>query len=358
MAIRPRQALLVAGLVVVSILYFHIEKRVTLDVDGSRVQVSTAATTVGELVSRRGLIHHARDLVRPSHQTHLRDGQTVVVRHAKPVAILLNGTARQVWVTALTVEGALAELGLNRDGQAFTHPSRSTRVGPDAVLTVRESAGISVAHDGKTERVITNAATVKDVLAGLKIVPDPMDEVLPGLDFYPTAGMNIRVVRVVVKTQVERTEVPFLVRVQTDPNLEMGLVRKQGGRKGLLERTYEIRFADGKEVGRTLVAEKRVSEPQDQVAFRGTGQPTCRCNRGHQEGKATWYGARGLTAAHRTLPFGTVVRVTNLNNGRTVNVIIRDRGPWGGGRVIDLSDTAFAHIASTSTGIVPVRLDW
>ncbi len=62
-----------------------------------------------------------------------------------------------------------------------------------------------------------------------------------------------------------------------------------------------------------------------------------------------------LTAAHRSLPFGTIVRVTNLRNGRTVIVRINDRGPFNKGRVIDLTPAA-AHQLGFS-GLAPVRLD-
>jgi rare lipoprotein A len=55
---------------------------------------------------------------------------------------------------------------------------------------------------------------------------------------------------------------------------------------------------------------------------------------------------------------GTVVRVTNLANGRTVNVVIRDRGPFIDGRIIDLSDTAFAQIGSLGSGTARVRIEW
>ncbi|MFN3678319.1 septal ring lytic transglycosylase RlpA family protein [Thermosynechococcus sp.] len=89
-------------------------------------------------------------------------------------------------------------------------------------------------------------------------------------------------------------------------------------------------------------------------------------------GLASWYGpgfhgartANGerfdqeaLTAAHRTLPFGTRVRVTNLQNGRSVVVRINDRGPFTGGREIDLSRSAAAAIGLIGVGVGPVRID-
>lgn len=89
-------------------------------------------------------------------------------------------------------------------------------------------------------------------------------------------------------------------------------------------------------------------------------------------GEASWYGpgfhgnhtANGevynqyaLTAAHKTLPFGTRVKVTNLYNGRSVVVRINDRGPFTPGRIIDLSQGAAQVIGVTGSGVAPVRMD-
>lgn len=89
-------------------------------------------------------------------------------------------------------------------------------------------------------------------------------------------------------------------------------------------------------------------------------------------GMASWYGpgfsgnysASGelfnqydLTAAHRSLPFGTAVRVTNVDNGRSVVVRINDRGPFAHGRVIDLSTAAAQVIGLISAGVAPVKLE-
>ncbi|AGK58781.1 lipoprotein A [Hyphomicrobium denitrificans 1NES1] len=79
------------------------------------------------------------------------------------------------------------------------------------------------------------------------------------------------------------------------------------------------------------------------------------------QGQMTASGARfnpgALTAAHRSLPFGTRVRVTNRSNGRSVVVVINDRGPFVGGRVIDLSRAAAQAINMTGAGVAPVSLE-
>jgi len=105
--------------------------------------------------------------------------------------------------------------------------------------------------------------------------------------------------------------------------------------------------------------------------------PSCCCSLGGgkldpvQIGKASYYGphfhgkmtANGeifnmykLTAAHRYYPFGTVVKVTNLENGRSVKVRINDRGPFKGRRIIDLSYAAAKKIGMIKNGVAKVKI--
>jgi len=74
-------------------------------------------------------------------------------------------------------------------------------------------------------------------------------------------------------------------------------------------------------------------------------------------GVASYYGAGGLTAAHRSLPLGTKVRVTNTANGRSVVVRINDRGPFIRGRSIDLSRSAAQAVGMTDAGLAKVRME-
>ena len=81
--------------------------------------------------------------------------------------------------------------------------------------------------------------------------------------------------------------------------------------------------------------------------------------RSKKSGMASWYGtgSNALTGAHLSLPFGTRVRVTNLNNNRSVVVRINDRGPFIGGRVIDVSTSAARVLGIIQSGVAPVRID-
>lgn len=89
-------------------------------------------------------------------------------------------------------------------------------------------------------------------------------------------------------------------------------------------------------------------------------------------GVASWYGpgfygnrtANGevyrpgtFTVAHRSLPFGTRLRITNLNNGRSAIARVNDRGPYVGGRIVDLGHGIASHLGVTSSGTANVRLE-
>jgi len=73
---------------------------------------------------------------------------------------------------------------------------------------------------------------------------------------------------------------------------------------------------------------------------------------GHYTASGEIFDKNALTAAHKTLPFGTRVKVTNSENGKTVDVRITDRGPFVRGRILDLSEAAFKRVADLGKGIV------
>jgi rare lipoprotein A len=108
-------------------------------------------------------------------------------------------------------------------------------------------------------------------------------------------------------------------------------------------------------------SQSNVSVDSRQLIAQSIGKASFYGNEPGEGGPLTANGERynpgGLTAAHRTLPFGTRVRVTSPNTGRSVVVRINDRGPFIGGRAIDLSIGAARAIGLTSSGVGTVRMD-
>lgn len=131
------------------------------------------------------------------------------------------------------------------------------------------------------------------------------------------------------------------------------------GQKGVMTR---------KQTQKTAIAEGVITPIAEGINLSTAGVKNLRKA---AQGIASWYGPgfhgrrtasgerfnqNALTAAHRSLPFGTQVKVTNLNNGRSVVVRINDRGPFSRGRIVDLSAGAARVIGLKGTGTAPVRI--
>ncbi|MFN0265347.1 septal ring lytic transglycosylase RlpA family protein [Tepidamorphus sp. 3E244] len=107
------------------------------------------------------------------------------------------------------------------------------------------------------------------------------------------------------------------------------------------------------------------------VAFVAVGGGAIEADAATYQGVASWYGKahhgrktasgerfnmNAMTAAHKSLPFGTKVKVTNKRSGRSVVVRINDRGPYAGGRIIDLSRAAAQRLGLMQSGTAPVSV--
>lgn len=109
-----------------------------------------------------------------------------------------------------------------------------------------------------------------------------------------------------------------------------------------------------------LAVPATASETNDEDGAKQVGSGMASYYGNEFAGKRTASGERfdphGLTAAHRTLAFGSKVRVTNLSNGKDVIVRVNDRGPWGRGRVIDISLGAAKKIGMHKSGTAKVSI--
>jgi hypothetical protein len=213
---------------------------------------------------------------------------------------------------------------------------------------------------GKPRPILTNALTAQDLLAALGVRLEKTDLIVPAETVSLGPGMHLKVVRIrqIVQTREESTPYETLIKYSKDLGAGQSKVVTPG-RQGSAVRTYRVTYVNGTEVTRDLLSEEITAEAVDEVILQGAAPPGAH---GYQIGQASWYDfcrKEGNYAAHLTLPFGTRVTVTNLDNGKTVTVVINDRGPYGvPGRIIDLCDSAFAQIAPLGQGVANVRLTW
>jgi uncharacterized protein YabE (DUF348 family) len=345
-------------------LYLHLNKEVTLVVDGKSMSISTFAGSVGEILEGYGVPLGPHDTVAPGVEARVADGMAIQVLHAKEITVVLNGRTRNVYVTGSTVDDVLEHINVRLRQRDMVEPSRSSRIEEGDVIVFREAVKVRVLIDGQDRRVITNAPSVAYLLDSMGVVLDKRDRVIPSADSELVPDTRIRVVRVKVQRVTEQAAIAYGTNVVYSDRLLQGQRQvDRAGVSGLQELTYRVRLEDGVEVSKILLERRVLREPVNQILVIGTREPNV------QWGIASWYdwdgqsapcGGRlyGLYAAHRTLPCGTRVIVLNPTNGRTVTVVIRDRGPWIGGRIIDLSDEAFSQIAPLGSGTVRVRISW
>jgi rare lipoprotein A (peptidoglycan hydrolase) len=172
-----------------------------------------------------------------------------------------------------------------------------------------------------------------------------------------------------VSTSTHQMTLPIQMPVQTRYTSTMTpgkMVVLTHGSTGTERAAVEVTSVNGHVVSRRVVSQSVLAPPVPELRLSapysmsdgvlrepGTGATA-------QTGEASWYDPpwSGLTAAHPWLPFGTHVTVTDLDTGRSVTVVIDDRGPFGPGRIIDLSPEAFAALQPLGHGVLHVSLSW
>ena len=367
-------ATVVAGIVLVAgVVNLSLRKHVTLVVDGEHQTVSTMSDSVQDLLDDEGISLSSAVLVQPSPTSVIADGMTVVVNpaHVAPgaeaflaasaagdvPAVFESPTDVGVWVMAGTSEASVdtTDLLVESDFSASSAGS-SSAVSVQAVVL------------GKVRDVLTNADTVGELLSAMGIQPDADDRVRPSPETPLHAGTVVGFDEVRLATEMEAITIPFDVDVQYTPRMTPGMKVKvlEEGRPGSGIGTFlvtavngevESRRLIGRWVERAPVTERWLSPPESMYAGT-TDVPGA--NGDSQSGLATWYDPpwSGLSAAHPTLPFGTLVTVTDAETGRSVTVTINDRGPFGTGRIIDLSPEAFAVLQPLGAGVLDVTIAW
>lgn len=353
---RPRgfgRLLLVVVVLAAGFAYFQFEKNVMLVVDGEGQRVRTFASSVGDLLEGGGIEIGKHDEVTPSPNAAVTDDMTIEVLLAKEITLVLNGKPRTLYVTGQTVEDVLAHVNLRSANRAYVRPSRGASISDGDRIVLREAVEVRIKVDGADRQVITNAPDVGHLLVSLGVILRKNDEVSPGLQRRPTNGMTIQVTRVTFEQTTVQEQIPFGTEERHSDEFLKGVTHvEREGRPGVREKVFRLRMEDGQEAARTLVSERVVEGPVSRIVIHGTRDPNV------QQGLASWYHRSGMTAAHRTLPFGTRVKVTNLANGKSVWVTIDDRGPFIDGRIIDLSDDAFVQLAPLGAGTINVRITW
>lgn len=364
---------------------------VTFSVDGVSQQAKVKPGTVKQALAQQGITVGPHDDVQPSLDSEIHGGQVITVNYGRRVVVTIDGKKVVRWTTAKNVAEVLAQLNQS-DPDNLVSVSRSLDISRAGLsFSMQTAKDVTVTIGGKTQK-ITAVGTVADALKAAKVEVDSSDAVNPGLGTPLSDGMKITLTMVDQKSRKRRVAVPFSTKKVEDSSLPKGEIKViTKGVNGINEETWTVVFKDGKKVSEKKVSSKVVNAPVTQVVKVGTktassSSPSTRSSSashrstasqssdpvtsgttclastyGEGDGTAGGPTASGetfdpsaFTAASKTLPLGSTIRVTNVSNGRTVTVRINDRGPYVGGRCLDLSTAAMNAIAP-GQGLVTVR---
>jgi len=271
------QAVLLVALVAATAAWTLTGKTVALAVDEELTEVSFRGATVADVLEAAEIEVGEHDSLVPSADTEVEDGDRVVLRRGRPLELTVDGEQRTVWVTALSVDEALAQLDLRQEGLALSASrSRSIPLGGLA-LEVRTPKNVVVAVDGEERPLVSAAATVGDLLTEAGVEVGELDRVAPAVEEPVTEGLAVGVQRVRTEQSTADVAVPFGTERRDDANLEKGKTRTlQAGKNGLLRRTTVVTLVDGAVESREVVSEETVTEPTPRILAVGTKAPAPR----------------------------------------------------------------------------------
>lgn len=210
-----------------------------------------------------------------------------------------------------------------------------------------------VIADGRKQKTVRSwGLTVGEILDDNGIEVGEQDKVLPSASTAVQRDINIQIIRV-SQTQITETEsIDFQTIDRDDATLERGTVKVQEtGEKGKREKTFLVKREDGEEVSRTLIANTVTKKPSNKIVLHGTKIIIL----SSESGESSW--TFGVTAS-RKYKKGTLIRVTNLANGKSVETTVGGYGPmsWTG-RILDLNVDAWEQIAKAGAGTTSVRVE-
>jgi uncharacterized protein YabE (DUF348 family) len=272
---RPVQlaagAAVLVAVVGAGVLYTAFDKSVTLSVDGRSESVHSFSGTVAALLDDQDLKVGTRDIVAPGLKSGLADGQTVVVRYARPLTLTVNGEQNTYWTTETSVDRALVALGLRAEGAQLS-ASRSARISRDGMtMWMSTPKRVTLVVGGKKRTLTTVAPTAGALLTEQKVTVQPLDK----LSLVPTTplkeGSVVKLTRIEHKRVTKKEKVSFGVVRKKSSSMYKGSTKVvTAGRAGKRTAVYDLVITNGKVTDRDLVSTKVTRKPVTQVLKVGT----------------------------------------------------------------------------------------
>ena len=251
------------------------KKDVTIDVNGQQMDLVTMSNSVEGALKQAGIKIGPDDLIVPSPSERLTRTESIKVRSAKSVAVVVDGQEKTIKSTALTVDELVSEIGSEIGGVNegdLLSKGRDTVIPADGMkLDITRPKVVSINDGGDVTYTQMAASNVGDLLRRRNINLNPEDVVTPSITSPVKAGMDVRIDR--VRTDQVRETVPFEAPANYKDDataFEGDEVVEEAGTPGSKEVKRSIRIVNGKEESNTVISEKEVTPAKPATIKRGT----------------------------------------------------------------------------------------
>jgi Domain of unknown function (DUF348)./G5 domain./3D domain. len=348
---------LISSLILLGLLMYEITKKdVTLELDGKKQEIRTHARTVEELFQELGIDYGTHDVFKPAKETEIQDGMAVVWKPAVKVSLIVDNVEQERWTTEKTVADFLKAEGIELAEKDRLHVDPGAKIEENMEIRLDKAFAVTVNDGGEEKKYWTPVTTVSEFLQQTGIPLNEWDRVEPGLNATIHKGDSIEIVRVEKLFDVTEEKVDYAVVKRKDSSLLSGKEKiVQAGKVGKRRKKYEVVLENGKEVSRTLIEEKMIEEPVDQVVAVGTRviQPV---SRGAEKGKEYVVTATAYTGSENGSN-GITATGFNLRANPSAKIIAVDPKVIPLGTKVYVEGYGYAVAADTGSGVKGYKID-
>jgi uncharacterized protein YabE (DUF348 family) len=248
-----------------------LSKKVVLDDDGYRVEITTYDSSVEQLLDRYKITLGPGDEITPSIEEALQDNTEIMIRRAMKVSVVADGHKEVLHVTGGTVREVLERANVSLGDHDIISKPLDQQVMPFDSIEVTRTMPVTLVADGHEEVLHVVGGTVQEILAETNVSLREQDIVNYPLSHQVKPNDSIKVTRVDEEIETETEAIPYKVVTKNNDSMNHGVTKVvQEGQQGELERKTLVTYHDGVEINRKLVSEKVTVKPQNRVIEKGT----------------------------------------------------------------------------------------
>jgi len=332
--------------------------KIIVNVKDQKKEFTSEKESLQEALKDNNISIFQHDIVTPKLDTNIKKYSLLIVdiQRKYAVTIIDKKNKQEIVTNKNIVKDILKEQKIKLIKEDTIIPNLDDKIEDNGKIIISRANSVNIVVDGQERNIKTHLKKVDKIIAQAGIKLDKDDYSIPDKNSKIENNASIEIIRVTKKNETTKDDIAFETETEySDQMYEDEQKVTQEGANGILEKIYEIKLENNKEISRKLVSEKNTLEPQNKIIVYGTKKhPIGKVITG---GRATYYYGPTIAACN-LFPAGTKLKVTNTNTGQSIEVTVDDTGGFGWPTVIDLRYDYFEKIGGTvNAGVINVTIE-